>query len=88
MALFPHARLRQSQGKTGPPANLTIAGLAAMHQTNFPDNGKAKTTSICFLSLLKSLKNTVMKMARNYVPIIQHIDFETSAITRCGDRNF
>jgi hypothetical protein len=59
-----------------------------MQEANFLYNGKAKATSLCLMSLLESLENTIMKMGRDHRTIIQNINFEHGIIMRCGDRNF
>src|SRR6056300_1288675 len=59
-----------------------------MQEANFLYNGKAKATSLCLMSLLESLENTIMKMGRDHRTIIQNINFENGIIMRCGDRNF
>jgi hypothetical protein len=59
-----------------------------MQEANFLYNGKAKATSLCLMSLLESLENTIMKMGRDHRTITQNINFEHGIIMRCGDRNF
>jgi hypothetical protein len=59
-----------------------------MQEANFLYNGKAKATSLCLMSLLESLENTIMKMGRDHRTIIQNINFEHGIIMRCCDRNF